>query len=164
MYVSKFALAVVFACMVVPAAAQSVIDVEKGAPPQVQDQGQPQTLPQPLAQIPEGSQAATVDRAGLETEIASLQREVASLRKLDTEIVRLKEEVASLKNEIAILKDPPPPRPPADLTSPVDKGSDLSIKLPTQEDIARAREYLEGAWRRLVEMVAAMQKDIMRKG
>jgi hypothetical protein len=30
--------------------------------------------------------------------------------------------------------------------------------------MARAREYLEEAWRRLVEMIVTIQKDIMRKG
>lgn len=168
MHVSRFALALVFSCScsLTPASAQSVIDVEaqKAAPAQVQDQGQSQTLPQPPMQTPENSQAAAIDRAGLETEIASLRKEVASLKNLDTEIARLKEEIVSLKNEIAVLKEPPPPRPSADLTSPADKGSDLSIKFPTQQDIARARAYLEETWRRLVEMVVAMQKDIMRKG
>jgi cell division protein FtsB len=166
MHVSRFALALVFSCSLAPASAQSVIDVEaqKAAPAQVQDQGQSQTLPQPPTQTPESSQAAAIDRAGLETEIASLRKEVASLKNLDTEIARLKDEIVSLKNEIAVLKEPPPPRPSADLTSPADKDSDLSIKLPTQQDIARARAYLEETWRRLVEMVVAMQKDIMRKG
>jgi hypothetical protein len=174
MHVSRFALALVFSCSLAPASAQSVIDVEaqKAAPAQVQDQvrdqvqdqGQSQTLPQPPMQTPENSQAAAIDRAGLDAEIASLRKEVASLKNLDTEIARLKEEIVSLKNEIAALKEPPPPRPSADLTSPADKGSDLSIKLPTQHDIARARAYLEETWRRLVAMVVAMQKDIMRKG
>jgi cell division protein FtsB len=170
MHVSRFALALVFSCSLAPASAQSVIDVEaqKAAPAQVQDQvqdqGQSQTLPQPPMQTPENSQAAAIDRVGLEAEIASLRKEVASLKNLDTEIARLKEEIVSLKNEIAALKEPPPPRPSADLTSPADKGSDLSIKLPTQHDIARARAYLEETWRRLVAMVVAMQKDIMRKG
>ena len=105
-------------------------------------------------QAPENSQAPAVERAGLETEIATLRKEIASL----------KDDVASLKKEIAILKEPPPPRPTADLTPSPDKGGNLSIKLPTQQDIARAREYLEEAWRRLVEMVVNVQKDIMRKG
>jgi hypothetical protein len=79
-------------------------------------------------------------------------------------VAALKDEVASLKKEIAFLKEPPPPRPSADLTPSPEKGGELSIKLPTPQDIARAREYFEEAWRRLVEMVAAVQKDIMRKG
>jgi hypothetical protein len=30
-------------------------------------------------------------------------------------------------------------------------------------DIARARAYVEEAWRRLVEMLTSFQKDVMRK-
>ncbi|HUL90580.1 MAG TPA: hypothetical protein VLU23_20650 [Pseudolabrys sp.] len=157
MRVSAFALVIIFICIAAPALAQAVIDVEgpKEVPSQAQDQGQqPQPVQQPPMQTPENSQAPVVEHAGLETEIASLRKEIASL----------KDEVATLKKEIAVLKEPPPPRPSADLTPPPDKGGTLSIKLPTQQDIARAREYLEEAWRRLVEMVVSVQKDIMRKG
>jgi len=86
------------------------------------------------------------------------------LNSLKGEIARLQDEVASLKKEIATLKDPPPPpRPPADLTAPSDKGSDVTIKLPSAEEMARAREFIEGAWRRLVDMIVTMQKDLLRK-
>jgi cell division protein FtsB len=81
---------------------------------------------------------------------------------LKGEIARLQDEIASLKKEIATLKDPPP-RPPADLAPRSDKGPDVTIKLPTAEEMARAREFIEGAWRRLVEMIVTMQKDLMRK-
>ncbi len=109
-------------------------------------------------------EAVAIDRSALETETASVQRQVAVLTKLDSEIARLHDEVASLKREIAALKEPPPPRPPADLSAPLEKGSNSSANLPTQQDIARAREYLEETWRRLVEMIVTLQKDIMRKG
>ncbi len=109
-------------------------------------------------------QAATVDRAALETEIASLQKQVALLKKLDTEVGQLQDELASLKKEIADLKRLPQPRPPGDLTPSPENGGDVSVKLPTHQDIARARDYLGDTWRRLVEMIIAMQKDIMRKG
>jgi hypothetical protein len=48
---------------------------------------------------------------------------------LDKEIARLQDEVASLKSEIAALREPPPPRPPAELTPappPGDKGEDAT--------------------------------------
>jgi len=108
-------------------------------------------------------QAATVDRAALETEIASLQKQIALLKKLDTEVGQLQDELASLKKEIADLKRLPPSRPPGDLT-PSPEGGDVSVKLPIHQDIARARDYLGDTWRRLVEMNIALQKDIMRKG
>jgi len=83
--------------------------------------------------------------------------------KLKTEIVRLQEDIAELKKEIAALKEPPPPRPPADLTPPSDKAPDVTIKLPSPEEMARAREFIESTWRRLVEMIVTMQKDLMRR-
>lgn len=73
----------------------------------------------------------------------------------ETEIARLQNEIAVLKKEIAALK---PPRPPAELTPNADKSDDLTIKLPTQEELARVRAFIEETWRRLVDMV------MMRKG
>lgn len=82
---------------------------------------------------------------------------------LEMEIARLRDEVAALRKEIAALKEPPPPRPPADLTPPSDKTADVIIKLPTHEDVARVRDFMEETWRRLVEMITAVQKDMMRR-
>src|SRR5262249_9818036 len=64
--------------------------------------------------------------------------------------------------EGAARKAPPPPRPPANLV-PSDKGGDVSIRLPTQEDVARARALIEKTWQRLVEMITAVQKDVLQK-
>jgi cell division protein FtsB len=107
----------------------------------------------------------------LETEIAALQDGVASVKKLQTEITRLrdevsalKDEVSALKKEIVALKEPPPPRPPADLSPPADKGGDVTIKLPTREDMARASAFIQDTWRRFVDMINTVQKDMMRKG
>jgi len=80
---------------------------------------------------------------------------------LEKEIARLQDEVASLKSEVAALREPPPPRPPADLTPRSDKNVDVEN---LREDIARARVAVENAWRRLVEMIVNFQKDVMRKG
>ncbi len=100
----------------------------------------------------------------LETEIAALQDGVAAVKKLQTEIARLRDEVSSLKREVVALKEPLPPRPPADLAPPADKGSDVTIKLPTREDMARASAYIQDTWRRFVDMINTVQKDMMRKG
>jgi hypothetical protein len=105
-------------------------------------------------------QAVPIDGA---SDIESVKKDVTLLKTLKTEIARLQEEIASLKNEIAALKAPQPPRPPADLTPQSDKGPDVTIKLPTHEEMARARDIIEGAWRRLVEMIVTMQKELMRK-
>jgi len=100
----------------------------------------------------------------LETEIAGLQDGVASVKKLQTEITRLRDEVSALKKEIVALKEPPPPRPPADLSPPAEKGGDVTIKLPTREDMARASAFIQDTWRRFVDMINTVQKYMMRKG
>lgn len=81
---------------------------------------------------------------------------------LEREITRLQNEVVGLKKEVAALREPPPPpRPPADLTPPPAK-SDDAAKL--REDMERARVALEHAWRRIVDMIVNLQKDMMPKG
>jgi hypothetical protein len=84
---------------------------------------------------------------------------VTALKTLKSDIARLQDEIAALRREVAALKEPPPP---ADLTSP-DKGPDVAIRLPTHDDVARARAFLEKTWHRLVEMITAVQKDMMQK-
>jgi hypothetical protein len=86
---------------------------------------------------------------------------------LEKEIARLQDEVASLKTAIAALRAPPPlPVPPETVppTPHAGKDGDAQIKLPTQEDIDRARAFIEDTWRRLMEMIVNIQKDMMRKG
>jgi len=99
----------------------------------------------------------------LKDDIAGLQSGIAAVKNLQAEIARLQDEVASLKKDIVALKEPPPPRPPADL-APAEKSDERTIKLPTREDMARARAFIEDTWRRLVEMINTVQKDMMRKG
>jgi hypothetical protein len=98
----------------------------------------------------------------LQSDISALQTEVTALKTLKSEIARLQDEIAAVRREVAALKEPPPPRPPADLTAP-GKSDDVVIKLPTHEDIARARNFIEKTWHRLVEMITAVQKDVMQK-
>ena len=78
---------------------------------------------------------------------------------LEKEIARLQDEVTGLKRELAALQPAPPPRPPA----PVPDTGGRKPPLVSDEDIARARAYVEEAWRRLVEMLTNFQKDVMRK-
>jgi len=89
---------------------------------------------------------------------------------LENEISRLKDEIAGLQAQVALLHEPPPPRPPAALTPPsppptADKDQDRtnqdSAKL--REDLERGRLAFENAWRRLVEMIVNLQKDMKRK-
>ncbi len=94
---------------------------------------------------------------------------------LEKEIARLQDEVTGLKREVAALREPP--RPPADLAprppapkdgekhgeKDGDKSGDLTIKLPTQEDIDRATAALQRAWDRVVDMIGNLTKDLTRK-
>jgi hypothetical protein len=77
---------------------------------------------------------------------------------LEKEISRLQDEVASLKADVAALRAPPPPRP----VPPAMDKSDDAAKL--REDLARARVAFDNAWRRLVDMIVNLQKDMMRRG
>ena len=80
---------------------------------------------------------------------------------LEKEIARLQDEVTSLKQQVATFRDPPPPRPPADLSPPSvqnDRASEL------RADLARAKAAVQDAWHRVVDMIKGFQKDVMRKG
>ncbi|MFY9685831.1 MAG: hypothetical protein WAJ88_08555 [Pseudolabrys sp.] len=107
-------------------------------------------------------QAVPENRSELGADVARLQADMTDLKALKSDIVRLQDEIAALRREIAALKEPPPPRPSAELAPP-DKGGDIVIKLPTQDDVAKARAFIERTWHRLVEMITAVQKDMMQK-
>ena len=70
---------------------------------------------------------------------------------LEQEIARLSNEVSALKKELASIKSP-------------GKDGEVKLKLPTREEIEHARAFVEEAWKRLVDMLITMQKDMMRKG
>jgi hypothetical protein len=76
---------------------------------------------------------------------------------LEAEIGRLQAENDALKKQLATLRPPPMGESP-----PAAKNGDL--KMPTAEDIERARVFIENAWRRLVDMIVNLQKDMMRRG
>jgi len=81
------------------------------------------------------------------------------------EIGALRDEIATLRKEIASLREPPPsppPRPTVELAPRPEHDHGMKLELPTKEDLARARGYIEDAWRRLVEMIDNLQKDMKR--
>lgn len=88
---------------------------------------------------------------------------------LENEIARLQDEVSSLRREVASLREPPaPPRPPADLAPrpPAregDKGGELTLKMPTQDDVDRATAALQRAWDRVLDMIGQLKSDLTRK-
>jgi hypothetical protein len=89
---------------------------------------------------------------------------------LDNEIARLQNDVIALKAELAALRQPPPPRPPADLSPPAVKSvpdsaqeGDVTNKLAVQHDVDRARAAVAYAWRRLVAMLVGVTNDVMKE-
>lgn len=85
---------------------------------------------------------------------------------LEKEIARLQDEVADLKQQVAALREPPPPRPPADLSkpdsAPPSAQSERAAEL--RADLSRAKAAVASAWQKLVDMISGFQKDMMRKG
>ena len=148
---TSFAIAVIATCAAVPALAQA----QNAAPPNGPSRYTFNRVDDGFLRLdnlsgqvsfcgPHGvgwaCQAVPEDRAALEKEIARLQDQVA----------RLKTEVAGLR---APAQDPS-----------ADKHGDAKIRLPTHEEVERARVAVENAWRRLVDMILNFQKDMMRKG
>jgi hypothetical protein len=81
---------------------------------------------------------------------------------LERELARLKDEVTGLKAQTAALRALPP-RPQADLPPPAAVDKNAETKKPPG-GLARARVAFENAWRRLVEIIVKLQKDMMHKG
>jgi hypothetical protein len=83
---------------------------------------------------------------------------------LDGEIARLQNENAALKKS---LLDRGLPLPGAATTVPpvADNGDSggSDLKVPRHADIDRMMAAVERAWRRLIEMFANLQKDLMKK-
>jgi hypothetical protein len=84
------------------------------------------------------------DRVAFEAEIARLQDQVASLRK--DPVARGPDEPAGPRSE-----------PPAGLRR------EPELKLPSNEDLDRVKGFLERTWRRLVEVIGNLQRDLFKK-
>ena len=80
---------------------------------------------------------------------------------LDNEIARLQGENAALKKAMLDRGLPLPSGVTSD--TPVARGGDTNLKLPNNADIDRMMTAVEKVWRRLVEMLISLQKDIMKK-
>lgn len=79
---------------------------------------------------------------------------------LENEITRLQEENASLKKELLAHALPLPGsmkgEPPA-------ARNERPFSLPSDPNIDRMKVMVEKAWQRLVDMISALQKDLMKK-
>ena len=89
---------------------------------------------------------------------------------LDAELSRLQQENAELRTAL-VGREPKagtpsaaPPETPRSAPSPDGKTADPMLKVPTAEDIERARTVVVTIWRRLVEMMAHLRQDLREKG
>lgn len=107
--------------------------------------------------------AALVKAAPAQDEVSAQRLQVAQLATenadLKNQVAALRSETAALQQKLAALAPPPPPRPPADVPS----GSSHRLNLPSSEDLARARAALAEAWRRMVDMIDSLRRDMTRK-
>jgi hypothetical protein len=84
---------------------------------------------------------------------------------LEAEIARLQSDNAALKKEMIARAVPLPgtrPEPPA--TVPPATSPQLELKLPSDADVDRLMTFMERIWRRLIDMVQRVQRDIDKKG
>jgi hypothetical protein len=85
-------------------------------------------------------------------------------QKEQKEIADLRDQVSALQQEVASLRAPPPPPHPVPPQTVPPAPDDQTGSIALKQDIARARGYLADAWRRLVDMIDNLQKDMRRKG
>jgi hypothetical protein len=79
---------------------------------------------------------------------------------LENEIARLQEENVSLKKELLARGLP---LPGSMKGSPPVAHNERSFGLPSDPNIDRMKLMVEKAWRRLVDMISALQKDVLKK-
>lgn len=80
---------------------------------------------------------------------------------LEAEIARLQGENIAVKKELIARNLPLPgtvkPEPPSA------KPEEPRLQLPNDADLDKVMNFIEKIWRRLVEMIAALQKDMLKK-
>jgi chromosome segregation ATPase len=140
---------------------------------QLADAPKPPDLEPAVTQAITANEALKRELAATQDQLAALQKEVADPTDRNVqraEIDRLKNENKSLTDKLASLEasnalmqneldalKPPPPLPKAEV--PSDKKDEL--KLPSREDMERAKAALGDAWRKLMDMIGQMQKDML---
>ena len=80
---------------------------------------------------------------------------------LEGEIARLQADNAALKKEMLARGLSLPDGMKAD--PPVARGGDQELKLPSNAELDRMMVFIEKVWRRLVEMMVNIQRDVLKK-
>ena len=80
---------------------------------------------------------------------------------LDSEIARLQTENGALKKALLDRGLPLPGGVKSE--TPVARNGDSDLKLPSNADIDRVMAAVERVWRRLVEMIVNLQRDMLKK-
>ncbi len=133
-----------------------------------------------LSRMRGGNEALAADLAAMRRDIANLgtqvtaqvtaQKQVESQRaeitRLQTENSQLNEQIAALRDETTAMQkriaELEPPRPPAPVPAP--KSSELKVpQMPSKEELAQARAAVAEAWRRVVEMLNDLKRDLTGK-
>jgi hypothetical protein len=80
---------------------------------------------------------------------------------LEGEIARLQAENAAVKKELIARNLPLPGtvKPPPAAAKPDEPG----LQLPSDADLNKVMNFIEKFWRRLVEMIGTLQKDMLKK-
>jgi hypothetical protein len=98
------------------------------------------------------------ERVALESEIARLQHDNAALK--NSLLAGGLELPGGVLAEAPAAPGPVPPGSVPDLSTKESKGP----ALPSEADIDRAFTFVKNAWRRLVDMMVDLQRDVQRKG
>jgi hypothetical protein len=110
------------------------------------------------------------ERAALDSEIARLQGENATLKKamldrglpLPSGVLAQAEPQPALPQAAAPPAVTPPVTPPA-APPPAARDDGPTLRMPSDADIDRMMSTVERVWRRLLEMMGNLQKDLMKK-
>jgi hypothetical protein len=97
------------------------------------------------------------ERAALESEIARLQRDNTALKK------SLLSRGIELPSGVVAEAPAAGPVPPANVPDPSAKPPS-DPKLPSDAELDRAFAFMKNVWRRLVDMMFDLQRDIQKKG
>lgn len=81
---------------------------------------------------------------------------------LEAEIARLQGENVTLKKELIARNVPLPGTVKPEM--PGSKPEEPRLQLPSDAELDKVMSFMEKVWRRLVEMIGTLQKDMLKKG